>query len=77
MVVTMKATKQLVLTNAANHDYVILIKCISVNSYALPSFLIVAGKHLLNKWALENDIENDMVFAVSKLEYSDDELAIE
>ena len=76
MVVTMKATKQFILTDTANHDYVILIECISVNSYALFSFLIVAGKHLLDKWALENDIEDDTVFAASKSEYSDDELTI-
>ena len=77
IVITMEATKQLVLTNMANHDYITLIEYISVNGYALPSFLIVAGKHLLDKWTLENDIENDTVFAASKSEYSDDELAIE
>ena len=77
MVVTMKATKQLVLTDAVNCDYVTSIECISANGYALPSFLIVAGKHLLDKWALENDIEDDTVFAVSESGYSDDELTIE
>ena len=73
----MKATKWFVLTNAVNCDYIILIKCISVNGYALSLFLIVAGKHFLDKWALKNDIEDDTVFTANESEYSNDELAIE
>ena len=63
-------------TNAANCNYIILIECISANSYALSSFLIVANKHLLNKWTLKNIIKDDTVFAANESEYSNNELAI-
>ena len=61
IVITMKHSRKLILTDAANQEYVTSIECISADEYALPSFLIVASIWILDKWCLENKLSDQTV----------------
>jgi len=78
IVITLEPRKRLVLTDADNRDYITSIECVGVGTddYALSTFLIVAGKWILNKWALENELFDHTMFATSESGYSTNDLAL-
>lgn len=80
-VVTMEKNKKkrLVLTDPNNCDYITSIECISVgdDGFSIPAFLIIAGAWIMEKWALENSLDDNTVLAATPLGYSDDELAMD
>jgi len=78
IVITLKASKRLVLMDADNRDYITSIECVgaSIDGYVLPAFLIVTSKWILNKWALENELFDHTILATSESGYSTDDLAL-
>ena len=78
IVVTMEPRKKLVLTDPDNRDYISSIECISASDdgFALPSYLICAGKWILEKWCIENELDDQTKIDVSESGYSTDDIAM-
>lgn len=76
-IVTFERSKKLAFTDADNRDYISSIECINAVGWALPSFLIVAGAWILEKWCLENTLSNDTMITTSESGYSNDEIALQ
>ena len=59
-----------------NCDYISSCKCISAKGWNIFLMLILSGKQIKIKWALENDLDNKILLSTSESGYSNNELAI-
>ena len=67
----------LCLVDPDNCDYILSCECISAGGWTTPSMLILSGKQIKIKWALENDLDDEILLATSESGYSNNELAIQ
>ena len=75
LVVTLSEEKRVLIVDPDNRDYMSAAECINGVGGSIPSFLILKGVNILHKWALENDLEDEVVFSTSESGYSNDVLA--
>ena len=76
-VITNDATKALVMTDPDNREYITSAESINGVGRAIPSFLILQGKHTLHKWTLYNNLSNETSLSTSDSGYSNDNLAMD
>lgn len=76
-VITSNATKALVMTDPDNRDYITSAETINGVGRTIPAFLILRGKHTLHKWAIHNDLSDEISLSTSDSGYSNDRLAID
>ena len=76
-VVSTHRQQALRLVDPDNRDYISSCECISAGGRTTLSMLILSGKQIKVKWALENDLDDEILLATSELGYSNDELAIQ
>ena len=60
-----------------NREYLISLECVGGGGDVLPNMLILSGKQHLEKWFEENDLDDNVAFAVSDSGYSNDEISLE
>lgn len=77
LVVTLSPHKRVVIADPDNRDYITAVECINGVGGSVPSFLILKGVNILHKWALENELEDDIMLATSDSGYSNDSLALD
>ena len=77
LVVTLSSHKRIMIADPDNRDYITSVECINGVGGSVPSFLILKGVNILHKWALENDLKDDIVLTTSDSGYSNDFLALE
>ena len=76
-VVSTHRQQALRLVDPDNRDYISSYECISAGGQTTPSMLIFSGKQIKIKWALENDLDDEILLATSESGYLNDELAIQ
>lgn len=76
-VVTLHAQKSLLLMDPDNRKYISSVESISAGERDIPPMIILAGKQILKRWAVGNDLDDDVLFAVSDTGYSNDDLAMD
>ncbi len=69
--------RKMIITDSDNRDYIIFAKCINETDDSIFSFLILKEVNILSKWALKNDLDDDVVLSTSDIDYSNDVLAFE
>lgn len=60
-----------------NREYLSSLECVGGGGDVLPNMLILSGKQHLEKWCEENDLDDNVAFAVSDSGYSNDEISLE
>ena len=75
-IITLDPDKPLLLTAPDNQKYITSVESISGGGKAIPPMLILCGILILEKWAEENDLDEDILLATSPIGYSNDELAL-
>lgn len=75
-VITLDFSKPLLLTDPDNWEYIISVKSICGGGETIPPILILYGVHIFEKWAQENDLNDDIFFATSPTGYSNNRLAL-
>lgn len=76
MIIILNTQKKLRLTNSKNRNYVSDIEIISVANECIFSMLILKDHHILFKWILNNDFDDETFLNVSEIEYSNDDLVL-
>ena len=76
-VVSGHSRKPLLLTDPDNREYVTSCECISAGGRDIPLMVIIAGVLILEKWAQQNDLNDDVLLTPSPTGYSNDDLAID
>ena len=76
-VVSGHSRKPLLLTDPDNREYVTSCECISAGGRDIPPMVIIAGVLILEKWAQQNDLNDDVLLTTSPTGYSNDDLAID
>ena len=76
-VIILDSDKLLLLTNLDNREYITLVESINVREKIITLMLIVCGILILEKWAEENDLDEDILLATSPTEYSNNKLALQ
>lgn len=77
LMMTLSSHKRIVIIDSDNRDYITAVECINESDESISSFLILKGVNVLHKWALKNDLKNDIVLSTSDSEYSNDALALD
>ena len=72
-VVSGHSRKPLLLTDPDNREYVNSCKCISPGGRDIPLILIIAGVLILEKWAQQNDLNDDILLTISPTCYSNND----
>jgi hypothetical protein len=75
-VITHQNTKEVYLSNPDNRELVSAVECISASGKAIQPMIIIAGAVFLEKH-FDNDLHDDVLFAVSDSGYSNDTLGFE
>ena len=75
-IITLDPDKPLLLTDPDNREYITSVGSISGGGKTIPPMLILCGILILEKWAEENDLDEDILLATSPIGYSNDELAL-
>lgn len=68
--------KPMLLTNPDNWEYITSIENISNEGKTMLPILILYNILILEKWAKENDLKEDILLATSFTRYSNDKLAL-
>ena len=76
-VITLDPDKPMLLTDPDNREYITSVESISGGGKTIPPMLILCGILILEKWAEENDLDEDILLATSPTGYSNDELALQ
>ena len=76
-VITLDPNKPLLLTNPDNREYITSVETISGGGETIPLMLILYGILILEKWAEESNLDEEILLATSPTEYSYDELALQ
>ena len=76
-VVSGHSREPLLLTDPDNREYVTSCECISAGGRDIPLMVIIAGVLILEKWAQQNDLNDDVLLTTSPTGYSNDDLAID
>jgi hypothetical protein len=74
---TFDSKKSMLITDSDNRDYITIAQNINETSDSISSFLILKKINILIKWALKNDLDDDIVLATSDNDYSNDVLTFE
>jgi hypothetical protein len=69
--------RKVIIIDFDNRNYIIFAKCINEANDNISSFLILKEVNILNKWALKNDLDDDVVLFTSDIDYSNDVLTFE
>ena len=69
--------KPMLLTDPDSREYITSVESISGGGKTIPPMLILCGIQILEKWAQENDLDDDILLATSLTGYSNDELALQ
>ena len=75
-IITLNPSKPMLLTDPDNWKYIILIKYISNGEKIMLVIVILCNILIFEKWAEENNLDEDILPAISPIEYSNDELAL-
>ncbi len=73
LVITLIKKKSLRAIDSEVRDLVSDVKAISAEREKILLMLIILEINILNKWAQENDLNNDLLLATTEFEYSNDE----
>ena len=76
-VINLDLDKPMLLTDPNNQEYIISVESISGRGKIIPPMLILCGILILEKWAEENNLDKEILLAISPTEYSNDELALQ
>ena len=76
-VISTHSHKPLLMKDPDNRDYITSVESSSGGGRDIPPMIILPGVQIKEKWALENDLDDDILFAVSSTGYSNDDLAID
>ena len=76
-IITLDPDKPLLLTDPDNREYITSVESISGGGKTIPPMWILCGILILEKWAEENDLDEDNLLATSPTGYSNDELALQ
>ena len=76
-VITLDPNKLLLLKDPDNREYITSVESISGGGKTILLLLILCGIYILEKWAEENDLDEDILLATSPTGYSNDELALQ
>lgn len=76
-VITIDRNKSLLLTDPDNREYIISVKSINSGGKTIPPIMILYGIYILEKWAEENNLNDNILLATSLKGYSNDELALQ
>lgn len=77
LVVTLSPNRRILITDPDNRDFITSAECINGVGGSIKSFLILKGVNILDKWALQNDLDDEVTLATSDSGYSNDVLALE
>ena len=77
IVITLNSKKFLHMMNSNNCDYITFIEAVFIADCTLPSMLIFKKMNTLAKWAMKNDLNEDIVFECSQSEFANDEIAVD
>ncbi len=73
-VVTRDARRRAFAPSSTNCDFVTVVECVSADKCALPPFVILPGKSIMEAWVINTDLPDDYSLAVSDSCYSIDQL---
>ena len=62
-VITLDPEKPMLLTDPDNREYITSVESISGGGKTIPPMLILCGIQILEKWAQENDLDDDILLA--------------
>ena len=68
--------KNLRLIDSKNKNYINDIEIINVANKCISFMLILKNQHILYKWILNNELNDDILFAVNESEYNNDDFAM-
>ena len=63
--------------NSNNRDYITFIEIVFIANCTLSSMLIFKKVNTLVKWAVKNDLNEDIVFKCSQSGFANDEIAVD
>lgn len=66
-VITVDPDKPLLLTDPNNREYITSVESISGRGKKIPPILILSGIYILEKWADENNLDDDILLATSPI----------
>ena len=66
----------MLLTNPNNREYIISVERISIGAKIILQMLILYGIFILEKWAKENNLDENILLAMSPIRYFNDEQAL-
>ena len=66
----------MLLTNPNNRVYIISVERISIGAKIILQILILYGIFILEKWAKENNLDENILLAMSPIRYFNDEQAL-
>ncbi len=70
--ITKDESGRLYMEDAENREYLSSLEWVGRGGDALPNMLILSGKQHLEKWLEENDLDDNVAFAMSDSGYSND-----
>ena len=73
----LKFIKFLRIINLKNHDYMIFIKIICVNENIIFFILIFKKMNKFFKWAMKNDLNENIMFQCNDTEYTNDDIVFD
>ena len=76
IVITLDVNKNIRMTDLDNRDYITTIKVVFAEEDTISSLLILKGAHILHKWTLSNDLDEETLLSISDFEYSNNDLAM-
>ncbi len=75
--ITKDESGRLYMEDLENCEYLSSLECVGRGGDVLPNMLILIGKQHLKKWFEENNLDNNVAFAVSDSGYSNDEISLD
>ena len=75
-IITLDPDKPLLLTDPDNREYITSVESISGGGKTIPPVLILCDILILEKWAEENNLDEDILLATSPTGYSNNKLPL-
>ena len=76
IVILLYKRQELRIPDSENRDHITSVKCINSGGRSIPSFLILKGINILDKWSLKNQIRNGVILSTSPTGYTNNELSL-
>ena len=75
-VITKEDKARVVLEDPENRDFISSIECVSGDGSVIPNMIILSRKSHLEKFFLHNDLDGNVIVAISDTGYNNDELSL-